>query len=133
MFAVYALVAWTVFVWGTRVSNIVGGTGSNLDLGLALVLCGLALAVGFAAWRRSPRWPLVALVVGTVATWVVRTPLILFDADRGVPFKTVHLVLAAVSVALAVVAWRSRDAMRATNEHQRRPSPARAGPPRSLH
>ncbi len=128
MLAVYALAAWTVFVWGTRISNIVGGAGSPLDLALAVGLAGLGVAAGLAAWRRTPRWPLLALVLATLGTWAVRTPLILFDADRGAAFKTVHLVLAAVSVALVVVAWRAGSTAMADADHGRR-SPAGTAPP----
>ncbi|MGI9120519.1 MAG: hypothetical protein ACR2G7_10455 [Acidimicrobiales bacterium] len=129
MLAVYALAAWTVFVWGTRISNIVGGAGSPVDLALAVGLAGLGVAVGVAAWRRTPRWLLTTLVLATLGMWAVRTPLILFDADRGAAFKTVHLVLAAVSVALAVAAWRTGSTAMVGAYHRRR-SPAGTAPPR---
>jgi hypothetical protein len=111
--AIYAFAAWTVFVWATRVSNIVGGDGSTLDLALAVVLGALGAAVAVAAWRRQPAWPLAALVLGTVATWAVRTPLILLDAERAAGFKFVHLSLAVVSVTLAVAAWQARGSLSA--------------------
>lgn len=109
--AIVALAVWTLFVWGTRVSNILGDDGSTVDLVLAVVLAALGLAVAVAASIRRPRWPLVALVVATVATWAVRTPLILLDGDHGAAFKAVHVALAVVSLALAAAAWRSRDVL----------------------
>lgn len=108
----YAFAAWTVFVWATRISNILDdggpeGGGRAVDLAIAggLTLLGLVLAV--ATWRRRPVWALPALVVATAVVWGVRTPLILLDPDHGVAFKAVHAGLAVVSLALAAGAWRS--------------------------
>ena len=108
----YAFAAWTVFVWGTRISNIldddgVGGGGRVLDLAIAAGLTLLGLVVAVATWRRRPAWALPALVVATVVVWGVRTPLILLDPDHGAAFKAVHAALAVVSLALAAGAWRS--------------------------
>ncbi len=109
--ALYAFAAWTAYVWGTRVSNIVRDDGSTVDLVLAAALAILGVAVAVTAWRGRPRWPLATLVVATVATWAVRTPLIVFDADHGAAFKAVHAALAVVSIALAALAWRARLAL----------------------
>ena len=108
----YAFAAWTVFVWGTRISNILddggaGGGGRALDLAIAGGLTLLGLVVAVATWRRQPAWALPALVVATVAVWAVRIPVILLDPDHGVAFKAVHAALAVVSLALAAGAWRS--------------------------
>lgn len=108
----YAFAAWTVFVWGTRISNILddGGTEGGaraLDLAVAGGLTLLGLAVAVATWRRQPAWALPALVVATAAVWTVRTPIILLDPDHGAAFKAVHAALAVVSLALAAGAWRS--------------------------
>lgn len=46
------------------------------------------------------------LVGATVAVWAVRVPQILLDAARDVPFKTVHCVLAVISLVLAALTWR---------------------------
>lgn len=121
MVAVYAFAAWTVFVWGTRVSNIVRDDGSLLDLVLAVAIVVLGVAVAVAAARRRPTWPLATLVAATVLTWLVRTPLIVLDADHGAGFKAVHAALAVVSLALAALAWRSRGALHPTGRsaHQR--------------
>lgn len=111
MHLVYAFAAWSVFVWGTRISNILGDEVAStadkaLDLTVAGGLTALALAAALAAWRGRPAWALPALVVATVAVWAVRTPLILLDGGHGVAFKVVHAALAAVSVTLALAAWR---------------------------
>ena len=111
MLAIVAFAAWTLFVWGTRVSNILGDDGSTIDLILAVVLAALGLAVAVTAALRRPQWPLIALVVATVATWAVRAPLILLDGDHGAAFKAVHAALAVVSLALAAAAWRSRGVL----------------------
>ncbi len=106
--ALYAFAGWTAYVWGTRVSNIVRDDGYTVDLVLAGALAVLGVAVAVTTWRRRPRWPLAMLVVVTVATWLVRTPLIVFDPGHGVPFKAVHAALAVVSIVLAALAWRAR-------------------------
>ncbi|MBW3645419.1 MAG: hypothetical protein KY441_07950 [Actinobacteria bacterium] len=108
MIAVYAFAAWTVFVWGTRISNVVDDAGSStFDLVLAVALTALGVVVALTAWRRRPAWPVPILVVATVAAWALRTPPLLLDADHGAAFKAVHAGLALVSVVLAVLAWRS--------------------------
>lgn len=43
----------------------------------------------------------------TVFVWVTRIKNILEDGDRDFAFKAVHVALAAVSVVLAVLAWRA--------------------------
>lgn len=42
----------------------------------------------------------------TVYVWVTRMWNIVRDDERGAAFKAVHMVLAVVSVAFAVAAWR---------------------------
>jgi hypothetical protein len=118
--AVYLFAGWTAFVWTTRVRNIVGDGGSGLDLALAGSMAVLGVAVGAVAWRARPRLaPVLAVaVVATVVTWALRTPLILLDPEHPLAFKAVHSALAAVSVALALVAWRAAGA--------RRPAPSRS-------
>ena len=64
--------------------------------------------------RRSPGFVrgVTAFAAGTTLYWAVRIPMILL-ADHPVGFKVVHAVLAAVSIALAVAAWRSVRSSRA--------------------
>jgi hypothetical protein len=107
------LVAWTFFVWTTRIGNI--WRDADLDTGekvgrtgLALSFTLLALAVVGALWRGSARTRLVAvgaLAAWSTAVWIVRDARILV-ADHEVGFKVVHTVLAVVSIVLSVLAWR---------------------------
>jgi hypothetical protein len=125
-----ALVAWTFFVWTTRIGNI--WRDADLDTGekvgrtgLAASFTLLAVAVVVALWRGSPRARLVtvgALAGWSTAVWVVRDARILV-ADHEVGFKVVHTVLAVVSIVLSVLAWR--EARRATGAA---PRPAHASP-----
>ncbi len=108
-------VVWTVFVWGNRVLNAVrDGEGPG-----ALLLSGIiaAVTVIFVAslWRASKdAGPLDAVTNGglrllpacTAMIWVVRG-LDIALGDHEAAFIAVHLVLAGVSVALAVLVWRS--------------------------
>ena len=88
-----AFLAWTVFVWAGRIRN--GGS--------VLLAASFLVLVAMAIWRRG-RW-ITALVVWTIGVWAVRTPYILVH-DHPAPFKVVHTVLAAVSIALAISAQR---------------------------
>lgn len=114
---VWAFAVWTVFVWGTRIRNILsddGGTGA-LVVAVGLTVLGLAVAV-HAASGRLP-WAVPAAALATVAVWAVRVPMVLLH-DRSAAFRLVHVALAVVSVGLAVVAW-SRSPARVAS-----PSPA---------
>lgn len=106
------LVAWTFLVWTTRLRNVWG----DADLsdgekwgrtGLALSLTALAIAVVAGLVRRAG-WTDVAvkaLAGWTIGVWVVRS-FGIATTDHAAAFVVVHLVLAAVSVGLAVVAVR---------------------------
>jgi hypothetical protein len=114
-----ALVGWTFFVWTTRIANIwrdeALDTGEKLGrTGLAASFTLLAVAVVVTLWRRARRASLLAvgaLAGWSVVVWAVRDARILV-ADHDAGFKVVHTVLAVVSIALAVLAWR--EAQRAT-------------------
>lgn len=43
----------------------------------------------------------------TLFVWLTRIKNILEDGDRDFAFKAVHVILAAISVGLAVAAWRA--------------------------
>jgi hypothetical protein len=107
----WALVVWTLFVWGTRIVNILtdGGGAGALVVALALTALGLAAAASLAGVRLP--WAVPALAVTTIAVWVVRVPLVLAHHHQA-GFVVVHLVLAAVSVALAAGALRSMPVRR---------------------
>jgi hypothetical protein len=111
------LAGWQLFVWATRIDNVLADEGlTSTDkvfrVALSLSFVGVA-AVAVWAWRQigqgapssaAARWVRVA-AVWTVGVWVVRG----IDIAAGgheAAFVAVHLVLAAVSVALAVVSVR---------------------------
>jgi hypothetical protein len=103
-----------LLVWGTRISNILsddGGTG-------ALAVAGGLTALGVAAVAsltgvRLP-WAVPALAIATLVVWAVRVPLLLGNG-HGAAFVVVHVVLAAVSAALAVGALRTSPRRLARN------------------
>lgn len=110
---VVALVAWTLVIWGQRISNIwqdqdLDPSGRLSRTALAASFVVLALVVAIAGWRAS-RETLVRAVgvlgVWTTVVWLVRATDILFG-DHGAAFKLVHTLLAIVSVALALIAYR---------------------------
>jgi hypothetical protein len=113
--ATIALCVWSVLVWTTRIVNIVGDddlTGAE-KLGrtlLALSFTGLALAVGHALYHRTTwRSSIVrSLAVWTIGIWAIRA-LGILAGGRRVGFVAVHLTLAAVSIALAVLAVQEQD------------------------
>lgn len=107
------LAAWTVFVWVTRIRNVVGDddlsnvgrTQGLLLSGSFLALAAIAAAAVLAGHERR-RAVVALLALWTVAVWVVRSAQIA-TSDHGVGFIVVHLVLGVVSVALAVLAVRA--------------------------
>ena len=110
--AVIALVAWTFLVWTTRIRNIwtddaLSGGEQWSRTALAASFTLLALWVSVALVRRSPRrrTAVVALAAWTVGVWIVRAVGIA-GADHDAGFIAVHLVLAAVSIALSALAVR---------------------------
>jgi hypothetical protein len=126
MGATLALSAWTLLVWTTRINNI--WTDDDLDAAaragstaLALSFTVLAVAVLAALWfrrRQQVGWlrPLVAaLAAWTVVVWVARGVQIAL-ADHSAAFVAVHLALAVVSIALAVLALRDVAAARRTGD-----------------
>lgn len=125
MVVVYAFAGWTVFVWSTRVRNIVEDGGSGLNLAAAVGLTALGAAVGLTAWRRRDLLAatVVAAVGATGLAWAIRVPQIVFEADHGAAFKVVHVALAAVSVTLAGLAWRTTAYWPVAGSRSRHPSP----------
>ncbi len=108
-----ALVVWTLLVWTTRIGNIWGDDALTTDekwgrTGLAVSFTVLAVAVAWALWRRATwLWSApLARVGGTVAGWGGRS-IGIATGDHEAAFITVHLVLAAVSIALAAAATAS--------------------------
>jgi hypothetical protein len=127
------LVAWTLYVWGTRIVNALGDAtlssgGRAFSVGLALTFVALAAAgtvIATRSWTR-PRTPgevrvLRGFAAWTVVVWAVRVPMILADAHV-IGFKVVHALLGVISVALAVWVWRTAAAGSARAEESLQPS-----------
>ena len=115
--ATIALAVWSLLVWTTRIRNI--WTDEELNTGeqwtrtaLALSFTVLALAVGHAVYHRTTWRPTAvrALAGWTIAVWVVRSVGIA-TADHDGAFIAVHLVLAVISITLAVLALREAGAV----------------------
>lgn len=110
--ATFALIVWTLLVWTTRIGNIWNDKGLTDGekwgrTGLALTLTVLALAAGHAVYHRTSWRGLVvkAFAGWTIGVWVVRSVGIA-TGDHEAAFIAVHLVLAAISIALSVLAVR---------------------------
>lgn len=115
-----ALVAWSVFVWGNRISNTwrsttetTGAKVTSTALALSFLLFAAAvLVIAIRAWRRPldriEAGVVVAFAGWTVAVWIVRMVGIVL-ADHVVGFKVVHTMLGVVSIVLAALAtWVAR-------------------------
>ena len=111
-------VAWTAYVWSTRIVNALGDSAATagskaFSVGLsctflAFAVAGVVVAVrGWSRPLRSIEVLVLRLFAGwTVLVWVVRVPMIALD-DRSVGFKAVHAALGLISVVLAALVWRS--------------------------
>jgi hypothetical protein len=105
---VVVLAVWTLLVWGGRIRNAV-----SADEGVGPVLLAVTfvvLAVLVLVTRTRPRLAGLPLAAWTIGVWVVRAIDIAVLSDHEAAFVVVHLVLAAVSVALA--AWTIRSLTR---------------------
>ncbi len=116
-----ALAGWTLFIWGNRIRNIVRDEGwvthRRMAVAVAFVVVALCLLAsvllalvadtGVADKGVDVVRP-VGLVLAAVGSvwWIVRDLGILF-ADHSVPFKVVHTVLAAITLALSVWVFRA--------------------------
>ena len=78
-------------------------------MAVVLTALGAAAAASLAGVRLA--WALPALAVATIAVWAVRVPLVLANGHEAA-FVVVHLVLAAVSVALAAAVLRKAPVRR---------------------
>jgi len=111
------LVAWTLFVWGTRISNALGGTESTSDKVVSIVLSVTFVALAVASawllvrlWRggvldRSWAAMVATFAAWTTAVWLVRMTTIALS-DNTAAFKVVHVVLGLVSIGLAITPGR---------------------------
>lgn len=112
-----ALCAWTVFLWGNRISNAWGGdeTTSAKVISTLLAASFLLFAIGgLVVLVRSWSAPLgqaaanflLVFAGWTVVVWTVRIVGIAIS-DHGVGFKVVHAVLGLISIGLAIGAVRA--------------------------
>ena len=128
-FAVPALTAWSLFVWGSRLRNILADDGvsfglgwsvdevvdalqANVSFGLAVLFILVSLWVlrsAYGLWRDGAADPLtcvsgaaLALALGNVVVWPIRAVRILGE-DWSTGFKAVHTLLAFVSVVLGLL------------------------------
>jgi hypothetical protein len=104
------LCAWTLLVWTTRIGNIWGDddltSGEKWGrTGLAMSFTALAVAVLVAVLRKASWRGLAvkALAGWTIVVWATRSFGIV-TGDHDAAFVVVHLVLAVVSITLAVLA-----------------------------
>jgi hypothetical protein len=100
------LALWSLFVWGTRIRNVVGAGGGAVSLLVPGGLTALAVASLVDRRRMAP-----VLAAATIAVWGVRLPFVLAH-DHPAGFKVVHTVLAAISVGLAVLVLRAARSSR---------------------
>lgn len=109
--------AATLFIWTNRIwlawTNDEDTVAEKLVWSTPITLFVIAAAVlAVAMLREADRGSsafvkgVKAFAAGTVVYWAIRAPIITL-ADHEVGFKVVHGVLALVSVAAAVGAWRS--------------------------
>ncbi|CAB4733914.1 unannotated protein [freshwater metagenome] len=120
--SVGAFLVWTIFVWGiVRVRNIMGDADlSTPERTWPLILAAtlwvpaavLLVTLLVTLLRKRPfaqaaTIGVAVLGVWTTLVWIVRAFDIALVSNRELPFIAVHLVLAVISVALAVIAARS--------------------------
>jgi len=113
-----ALGVWSLFVWATRIDNVLAqddltGAGRAARLALALSFTAAGVAFLVVAWRARDRSlsRTEALVIDagcwwTIGVWVVRGAQIALG-DHDAAFIIVHAVLGVVSIALAAATIRS--------------------------
>ncbi len=106
--------AWTLFVWVGRLRNLWQEPGPLADVSrwslvgsiIFSVLGAVVLGLWFAGKRGQLRVAVGALAAFTTVIWVIRAVDIAIG-DHSVPFIVVHVVLAVVSIALAMLSLRS--------------------------
>jgi len=115
--AVFAM--WTLLVWANRIYNIVakdGGDGVDLARAIGFVVVGLVVAVVAVRPMPAPLAHRLVSVAGwaSIALWATRIVTIPLG-DYSVGFVVVHLVLAAISISLALWAMRSTRSLAAVD------------------
>jgi hypothetical protein len=118
-YAVSGFAGITLAIWGNRIWLAWTQTDTTLPAKLAYSIpitafVASSVVVIVLMWRGIDqssggfRNLVRAFSAGTVVFWAIRLPMIL-SHNHAVPFKVVHTVLAIVSVAGAVGAWRALD------------------------
>ncbi len=114
---------WAAVTWGGRIGLLTGDETLVAKARIAVSLLAAAVAVAGLLFRGSWRRPAVGFYVAvTLVVWVTSVISVVSDPASSVAFKGVHLVLAAVSIALAGVAWRV--GFRPSESEPERPSEA---------
>jgi hypothetical protein len=119
-----ALIAiWAAITWGGRIGLLVGDETFVAKSRIAISLLAAAVAVvGLllgGSWRKLAVGSYAAV---TVAVWVTSVISVVGDPASSLAFKGVHLMLAAVSITLAGVAWGT--VVRRSESEPGRPSEA---------
>ena len=114
----WVLIAWTIFLWLSRLRNVLGNEdlssgGRSVRVGVVVIFVGLALVVGALGLKARLRpgraltptgdgsRALAVLLLWTAGYWLVRGFGILIDGEYSVGFKAVHTVLMVVSLTLS--------------------------------
>ena len=103
--ALAVLVGWTLFLWSSRLRNVLGNDdldGWGVTWRVAVVVVFVVLALAAATGRGVG-----VLVWWTVGYWLVRGGGILLD-DHDAGFKAIHTALMVVSIAGAMWVWQTR-------------------------
>lgn len=123
--AATALVVWTLFVWVSRLRNVVDNDElTDFGRGWRIVVVGifvsLAGLVCISKWKKSELFTpsVIALALWTIGFWLVRGGGILIG-DYSAGFKAIHTVLMIVSIGLACLAGFAlpRDASVRSQDH----------------
>ena len=109
-FSPWLLVAWTVFLWLSRLRNVLADDDLTTTGRIVRVLV-VAAFVSLAAFAtvgmlRKQVLPLVVLTIWTIGYWLVRGTGILIG-DWSISFKVVHTALMITSLGLAALVLRS--------------------------
>ncbi len=125
-YPVFALAAWSLFVWTSRLGLAWETEPTVARKLLATIPVAIFVALGAATLVALLRRPVGArgdslegwgarlaqgFAVWTIGYWVVRMPMIATD-PHGIGFKVVHAVLFVVSVGISVLVLRRRWAAR---------------------
>jgi hypothetical protein len=99
---------WAAITWGGRIGLLAGDETlvAKARIGLSLLVALLAV-IGLLTTPSWMRAGVAAYSVVTVLVWVTSVVSVMGDRGSSIPFKLVHLVLAAVSIAIATTAWMS--------------------------